>query len=163
MARTIAEIEEEAVARIVALSATPYVITGLPSTVWHETTVPLDQLLSDSNALSHLLFEVAIVETPNTDAERDNEVDGQMEIGAVMLVSFLFALRATRQKADVRLASDAAHSILRKLMGVWNFDATGVHTVLCDEPYRPSLTSDGTFVYVEQRYRVLAVLDISTP
>ncbi len=163
-ARTISDVEEEARDFILSLNGTaqvtPFEQNDTGSAVWKETSIPFTQI-EDNSELSHLLFEVFVDDAPNTRLNSDPEIDGEVVLGASLRVAFTYQLRSAQQKADVRLASDAAQTILRKLMGPWDYDVTGCVDVLLLNAYRPSLTRDGHWVLIDMSFLVEFNIDIS--
>lgn len=148
---TFREIEEEVVSRITAIGASQYSGDGEPA-LWHESEAPL-QVAQESTALQHLAFNAWIQSAPNSDLERDSEIDGYMWVEAALIVLFVYELPPGAQTAEARIATDAAIDVLRVLMAPWDANK-GCANVRCVNALQPSLTADGGWLQVRQDYTI---------
>jgi hypothetical protein len=148
---TVRELEEELAERIQALDATPFDQNkdGQRPAAWREATVPLT-VLEDASPREHLLFNVWVERSENTGERRD--APGEFaKVESDVVVLFLYNLRAADQLPDSRLASDAAHAIVRALMARDLAELVDVRLV---HAWRPLVSDDGTKLLAEVRFTV---------
>ncbi len=130
---------------------------------WHETDVPFT-VLEGPSSLTHLLYEVWIQDAPNSELSRGAEVGGdeeQVTISARMKVQIAYKLRPKLQKADARMATEAARDVVRVLMQPWDYDTNGCVDLLLINAMSVQLTIDGGYVVIAQDYIVEFDLDNS--
>lgn len=158
--RTFEDVELEAVGLIEALDASAH-SQGKKAAAWRETSVPFS-VQQDAANLGHLLFEVWIQDSPNSDLSRAGEINEQAAtIAARLRVQFTYKIRGAHQIADRRSATNAAHDVVRALMAPWDYDANGCVDLLLINAMSVSLTLDGTWILVSQDYIVEFDLDTS--
>lgn len=156
---TYADVEETIAEQIEALDASAYTQGSTPA-AWHEASAPLSVLV-DPSSLGHLNFSVWISSAPNSDLERDAEIDGYVWVTARVRVAFTFRLRPRQQTADGRQAIRAAHDVVRALMGPWP-SGDGCALVQYVDGLQQALSLDGEYLLITQDYAVSFDLDIAT-
>lgn len=148
---TIRELEEELAERLELLDASPFDQNrdGTRPARWREATVPLS-VLEDAGPLEHLLFNVWVERSQNSEERRDQA--GQfVKLESSVVVAFLYNLRPSDQLKDARLASDAAHAIARALM---SRDLARLVDVRLVDAWRPLLSESGTKLLGAVRFLV---------
>lgn len=161
--RTVEDVELEAVGLIKAIDCSAFSQGKKKAARFRETSIPFTVLQDPSN-LGHLLFEVWIQDQPNSDLSRGAEYgsdEREVTVAARMKVAFTYKLRGSQQKKDARQAMNAAHEIVRALMGPWDYDTNGGVCVLLINSGTVSLTVDGEWLLVSQDYIVEFELDIA--
>ena len=152
---TVRELEEELAERIAALDASPFDQNkdGLRPAAWREASIPLS-VVDDASPLEHLLFNVFVERSQNSEEHRDAP-NGFAKVESTVLVLFVYNLRASDQLEDARLASDAAHAVVRALMAR---DLAQLVDVRLVSAWRPLLSPDGRKLLAEVQF--LAVHDL---
>ena len=162
--RTFKDVEEEA--RDLILSLNDINVSrhsqGNRPARWRETSIPFSVVEAPS-ALSHLLFEVWIQDAPNSGLSRGAQIgdEQQVNIAARMRTQFSYKVRPKMQIEDRRMATEAAHDVVRVLMQPWDYDVHGCVVVLLDNAMSVSLTLDGGWILVQQDWTVEFDLDNS--
>lgn len=157
-----AEVEEHFARRIASIDASAHAQGNAPAR-WHESESPLS-VLSDPSSRAHLAFSVWVDRARNTDLESDSEVDGYVFIEAAVRVAFTYRLRPKQQTKDARMATKAAHDIIRAVMAPWG-EADGVAgsaLVRLVDGLQPALSLDGEYSLISQDYTAAFDLDIGS-
>ncbi len=125
---------------ITALDGTPFdQSNGRAVPQFRESSVPLS-VIEDAAPLEHLLFNVFVDDSPNTDEQRDAP-GGFAKVESMVTVAFVYNLRPTDQLTDARLASDAGLAVTRALMGR---DLSTIMIVRLVNAWRPLVSPSGT-------------------
>ena len=155
---TIKELEEEAVRRIEALDSSAFHFSELTGTQgWREAREPLTAVESTAGN-SHLAFSASVEDAPVGDDDSGNPSGLWLTSTATLVVVFLYKLPATERVAAMRLATEAARSIVGALLAPWP-----EVSVTCRNRYRPGKPDADGFLPVECRFSVEIDEPIWTP
>lgn len=118
---TVRQLEEGVSAVIAALDASDY-DQGTVEAKWTESQIPA---VADAGVqpLAHLCYVAHVASSVNTGNDRD-ETSEYCRLRSSLVVAFGYHLRpGVDQIADSRLATDAAHDVVRAVMGNWTTQA----------------------------------------
>ncbi len=110
---TIAELEADMAARIVAIPLTGKAYAQ-DRTAWQESPTALTAS-RESAIASHLTFSVSVEDAP-VGASQHHAGQSVGVLGARLAVLFMARIRGGQQQADMRLASDAARDVAGVLL-----------------------------------------------
>jgi len=152
MTISVAAVEAEAVSRIVALTATAYDQGGI-SAAWTEATTMGPNIQAPAH-MAHLRFQAAITDSPSANGERETP-GGEARLRSRLDVSFSYILRQSQQRADARLARDAANDIV-KAMNVYH-DEWDMEIVNAG---RPAISGDGRYLAIALSFDIFHNIEV---
>lgn len=145
---TLAEIEEEAARRIVALDSSRFHFDLPGEQGWRESREPLTAVESTVGN-SHLSFSCSVEDAPVLEESDSGDQLAYITVQATLVVAFLYKLPATDRLAAMRLATEAARTIVAALLAPWP-----EVNVWLRQRYRPGPVRDDGFMPVELRFMV---------